>query len=253
MKVGDSILVLAGNENYEAPLETINRIMFKLIQQAFAGEPESPNRTRAWFFCDELKNAGRLEALPALLNARSKGVRSVLGFQNLEGLYTTYASKDQAKEVADGPGTVTWLRITSNETKEWAEKRCGQLERYEKMTSQSPQGESLNENLVKRESVMASEFATLAEYNAGDVEGIHIIRSIGGPIQRTAHYKFPTVDPLDNFHPRDASEQELAGWTDEDERFFGIAQDEQPTEEQPEQQDPPPDEPDLGSLGRIKF
>jgi hypothetical protein len=87
---GDSILVLAGKEDLRAALEIINRVALKMVSTTFLSQRESPKRARLWFFCDELKIAGRLDALPDLLNGRSKGIRCVLGFQDIEGSVLAY-------------------------------------------------------------------------------------------------------------------------------------------------------------------
>ena len=44
----------------EAALESINRVMCKIISAQLLKGPESPTKSRFWFFCDEMKYAGRL-------------------------------------------------------------------------------------------------------------------------------------------------------------------------------------------------
>jgi len=250
---GGSILVLGGKENLQSALEPLNRVAFKIISSDFLSERESPVRSRLWFYCDELKTAGRLDSLPQMLNARSKGVRAVLGFQDIEGLIDVYG-KEKAHEILSRCTSVSVLKLTSTDTAEWASRRTGEFERFEYFDTQTKDGTTVGEHLAKREAVMPSEFLTLPDYSGGNATGFHLVRGVAGVFKATAHYAFPNTNPADDFQPRDESEQELAPWTSDDERRLGITDDDNDDQAGgPVSASPRPDEPDLGSLGRVSF
>lgn len=263
VKVGGSILVLGGKENLQPALEPLNRIAFKIIATDFLSEPESPMRSRLYFLCDELKTAGRLDALPLLMNARSKGVRAVLGFQDIEGIIDAYGSREKAFEIANRCATVAFLKLTSTETAEWASRRIGELERYEYLETLTKDGTNVGESLVKRPAFMPSEFLNLPDSVGGFVAGIHVIRGVSGPFTHTSHHKFPSTAPSLDFQPRDESDQVLEPWTAEDERRVGINdKDDDENKDNINDDDqaagqasakPRPRGPDLGSLGRMSL
>ncbi len=219
VKEGDSILVLAGRENQQASLQTINRVVIDTIATDFSSEPESPIRSRLWFFCDELKTAGRLEALTTLQNCRSKGVRCVLGFQDLEGLKNAYHTIEEAKEVVNRCASITWLRLTCDKTARWAAERSGEFERWEYLDTKTRDGTSVGEHLAKRESLLASQFLHLPFFKDGNVTGIHLLKDLSGIFKSTAHYEHHRSHAGD-FYPRPDVEQDLKPWCDEDEEWF---------------------------------
>lgn len=261
VKTGGSILVLGGKENLQASLQPLNRIVFAIISTEFLSEPESPTRARLWFFNDELKSAGRLETLPQLLNARSKGVRCVLGFQDLEGLTDAYGSKERAFEIVNRCATMTCLKLTSTETAEWASHRTGEFERFEYFETQTKDGKNVGEHLTKREAILPSEFLNLPDFHEGKVAGIHLIRGVNGVFKSTSHRSFSKTDKADDFHPRDEREQELAPWTDADEIRLGVNSagtnnnNNNSNNQSGEQASAEIrlDEPDLRSLGRVSL
>jgi len=250
VKTGDSIVVLAGKENLQASLQPINRVMFKLIATEFLSEPESPTRARLWFFCDELKTAGRLDGLPDLLNARSKGVRCVLGFQDLEGIIDAYGSAERAKETMSRCATVAFLKVTSPDTADWASKRTGESERYEYMTQNNKDGNSVGEHLSKRDAVLPSEFLTLPDFSNGTTGAIQLVRGVAGVFSCDLKFRFPEIDISRNFQPRDESEQLLALWSDADEKRLFASVELQPSHTKTKVESKSVD---LDDLHRVKF
>lgn len=216
VQTGNSILVLGGKEDLQESLEPLNRIAFKFIATTFFSEPESPMHARLWFFCDELKTAGRLQDLTVLLNSRSRGVRCVLGFQDMEGLIYAYRSKELAKEIVGRCATVSVLKLSSDDTADWASKRMGECERFEYLETQTKDGKNVGESLTKRDVVMPSEFKALPDISAGEVTGVHLIRGVTGVFKSTAKYRYPERTPHEDFQPRDDADQELDEWTDKD-------------------------------------
>ena len=214
---GDSILVLGGNEDNRESLQILNRAMLKIVTATLFTLDESPTKTRMWFFCDELSDAGRLDGLPALLNARSKGVRCVLGFQDFEGLFIGYDSHDKAKAIVGKCDTISWLHISSDETAEWASKRSGKAERLERMDSVSKDGVTTGEHLAERDAILASEFMGLPIITDGVVDGFHMIRGLKGIARRQLKFEYKDLDRDEDFkaHPQTVS-QELIEWNEGD-------------------------------------
>jgi type IV secretory pathway TraG/TraD family ATPase VirD4 len=253
----ESVLVLGGNEEYLESLQVLNRAMLKIVTATVFTLEESPAKTRLWFFCDELAQAGRLDGLPALMNARSKGVRCILGFQDFEGLFVGYASHDKAKGIIGKCDTISWLRLTTEETAEWASKRSGRVERIEYMETQAKDGVSVGEHLAERDSIMASEFMNLPLEIDGFVEGFHLIRGMGGVTRRKAKYEYHKPKAGENFCPRESDvSQELAEWNESDAIRIGIdvpqatGSGTDKTLEASGQEAPAPD---LSKISRIRF
>jgi hypothetical protein len=96
---------------------------------------------------------GRFDALPMMLNARSKGVRCVLGFQDIEGLQTAYGSREEAMEILNRCASVSWLKLNSPDTAQWASDRTGAVERWEYTTTKTKDGNNIGESLTERDAV----------------------------------------------------------------------------------------------------
>jgi hypothetical protein len=58
---------------------------------------------------------------------------------------------------------VTWLKLTSTETADWASHRTGEFERFEYFDTQTKDGTNVGEHLTKREAVLPSEFLNLPD------------------------------------------------------------------------------------------
>lgn len=176
VKTGDSILVLGEREPVKTLVQRINHLAFGMISTTLFTEPMSPRHSRLWFFCDDLMGAGRLDLLPAVLKTtRSQGVRCVLGFDEIESLIATYGNPE-TEEILSSCATVSWLGTTSTTTAEWASKRSG-------------------------DTLRPAEFLHRSNYASGNVQGVHLIRGLGGVFKADIHYEVPETNVLD-FDPR---------------------------------------------------
>lgn len=129
----DSILIMAQHPAYRAALTPINQAIFRRASDLTLSRPETADRT--WFFLDEVRDAGRLDGLPALLNqGRSKGASVVLGFQDIEGMRAAYGEKE-AHEIVGLCSNKTFLRTDSQLTAKWVEEHFGKTLRYERRVS----------------------------------------------------------------------------------------------------------------------
>lgn len=139
----ESILVLGNDEAYRSSLDIINQVIFKRVVELILAQPET-NMGRTWFFLDEVKEAGNLDALGRLMTkGRSVGASVVLGFQDVDGMYEAFG-ENQAKSILGQCATKVFLRLDSPETAKWAESVFGEYEAVELKQSASL-GESTSE------------------------------------------------------------------------------------------------------------
>lgn len=139
----ESILVLGNDEAYRSSLDIINQVIFKRVVELLLARPET-SLGRTWFFLDEVKEAGNLDALGRLMTkGRSVGASVVLGFQDVDGLHEAFGEKP-AKSILGQCATKVFLRLDSPETAKWAESVFGEFEAVEVKQSASS-GESKSE------------------------------------------------------------------------------------------------------------
>ena len=132
----ESILVLGNDEAYRSSLDIINQVIFKRVVELLLAQPET-NMGRTWFFLDEVKEAGNLDALGRLMTkGRSVGASVVLGFQDVDGMYEAFG-ENQAKSILGQCATKVFLRLDSPETAKWAESVFGEYEAVELKQSAS--------------------------------------------------------------------------------------------------------------------
>lgn len=124
------VLILGNDEAARASLDPINRAIFQRAVEICLNTPSvgAPNAIgRTWFFLDEVREAGRLDLLPRLLNkARSHGVSVVLAFQDIEGLKEEYG-EHVALELIAQCNNKAILRVDSPSTAEWASSLFGEF------------------------------------------------------------------------------------------------------------------------------
>ncbi len=206
----NSILVLGNMEDLRYPIDAINRALFQRLVELVLSQSESATR-RTWFFLDELKEMGRLNALPRLLTkGRSKGVRAVLAFQTFEGLCDVYGDK-LAGEISGMAANKCFLRTDSEETARWASRIIGEAE-YEQWTrSVGPDGkDSRNQQIVKKDAVFPSQLLRLPLADRERFWSYCVTPSVGiycGPT-RFSHL-LCSKGSAPNFVPRPDSEQYL--------------------------------------------
>ena len=93
------ILLLGADPSRDRTLQRVNQLLMKRICQLTLSRDEERPIDLTWFFLDEVREAGKLDGLRRLMTeGRSKGVRVVLGFQDIEGMYELYG-EHQAEEM----------------------------------------------------------------------------------------------------------------------------------------------------------
>jgi hypothetical protein len=222
----ESILVLDGRQEHRASLVPLNRILFNYLSSRLTSGPESPTRDRFWVFLDELQDASRLEGLVSLLNlGRSKGVRCVLGFQDMEGMHLAYG-RDEGEKIAGLARNISMLKLTSPATAEWASRRLGDFEAIEYRRSWGVSS-SVSEQFNRRQAVMPAEFLHLDDPARAPqgvrVKGFHLLLGVYGIIEHSAEIATRPNEPAVDFMPRPPEQQHLSEWNDEDGILLQVA------------------------------
>ncbi|MGE4211701.1 MAG: type IV secretory system conjugative DNA transfer family protein [Oligoflexales bacterium] len=151
------ILVLGNDETARTAIDAINQVIFKRVSQMILNQPDldyvvdseeiackEVDQRRHWIILDEVRNAGRLDGLQALMTkGRSKGAAVVLSFQDIDGLRSVYG-KDEANEMTGQCSSYAVFRLQSPETAEWAARVFGSGELKEEYTDKSS-GKSVTE------------------------------------------------------------------------------------------------------------
>lgn len=240
----ESILVLGNDEDNRTAIDTMNQLIFKRISELLLAQPEVPHGTdrATWLMLDEVRQAGRLEGLSALMTkARSKRVAVVLGLQDVNGMRDAYG-REVADELLGQCNTKAILRLNSPETAKWATEVVGMTEFLEtrRSTSRSrnfqvsgfhggsSSGESLSNNIARRHLVLSSEFMDFPETSMENgLSGVFLSPVTGafkdtlpGPWLRK-HLKEPCLKTI-NHQPRPESEQYLRSWSDQDAEELGM-------------------------------
>ncbi|MHB1354088.1 MAG: type IV secretion system DNA-binding domain-containing protein, partial [Thiobacillus sp.] len=132
-------VVLQHNGEFESLARAFNGAVIALASQLINSPlmPESTSR-RLWFFLDEFPQLGKVEAVfPLCEIGRSKGVRVVIGMQDISQLKKIY-SDHQASALVSMVGTHVVTRVSSGETADFiTEKLIGEreIERLDVSTS----------------------------------------------------------------------------------------------------------------------
>jgi hypothetical protein len=279
---GEFILILGNDEATRTALDAINQVIFKRLTELILALPESATR-RNWIFLDEVREAGELDGLGRLLTkGRSKGACVVLGFQDIDGLRDVYGT-EVANEIAGLCSNKAILRTDSPSTAEWASKLFGEREVLETRQSSSEskgknsqpgrivsgsnsgKSSSTQEQLNKREVVMASEFMDmlpttpvngLSGYYLTPAIGAYSARIGGDSIGRSLR---PANDAVLNIEPRSESDQYLSSWSTGDRSRLGLDEEDQSPQPASVQESTTNETvprrveaPDLGFLAQIK-
>lgn len=241
----ESILILGNDEDNRAAIDTINQLIFKRLSELILAQPEvepdSPRTT--WLLLDEVRQAGKLDGLSALMTkGRSKGAAVLLGFQDINGLRDVYG-REVADELVGQCNTKAILRLNSPETARWASQLIGSSEFMETRQSRSrsrnfrdsglreggSSGVSFSDGITKRELILDSEFLDLPETSPEHGLSGVFVSPVTGAFRDyltgqwlADHLKSPNRSIL-NFIPRPESHQFLRPWSDQDATDLGLS------------------------------
>ena len=124
----------------------IGGILAMLSSRINSPDFEDSKTRRIWFFLDEFPQLGKIENFAPLLEVgRSKGVRVVIGAQDMAQIRKLYG-RDEAQSWASMVGTQVFARINPGETADWVAKLVGDriVERPNLSVSGTPGGSGQN-------------------------------------------------------------------------------------------------------------
>jgi len=240
----ESLLILGNDEDNRAAIDTINQLIFKRLSELILARPELTDggKQTTWIMLDEVRQAGRLEGLSALMTkGRSKGAAVLLGFQDISGLRDVYG-REVADELVGQCNTKAILRLNSPETARWASQVVGASEFIETHKSRSRSrnfrdhsfreggslGVSFSDAITKRELILDSEFLDFPETSPEHgLSGVFVSPVTGAFRDHlpgawlTEHLRTPRPG-VRNYVPRPESHQYLRPWSDQDGTDLGF-------------------------------
>jgi hypothetical protein len=219
--------VIGTHETLRTTLDTINRILLKRIAQVVVGAGDSDTR-ETWLFLDEIRETQKVDGLYRLFTkSRSKGVSIALAAQGIEGIRDAFGDK-VADELTSQCSNLSILGLNSPATAKWASEILGRYERTEVRRTSGTGGDSLQEQIVNRETVMPSELLALPSANPKNgIPGYHVAPDIGAwftaiPGDRVRRELMSSDPDVPNFVPRPTAHQYLRPWDHRDLARLGL-------------------------------
>ena len=210
----ECILVLGNHEGLRKSIDAINRLIFNRLTELLLSQSESDTR-RSWIILDEIKQAGKFDGLDRLLTkGRSKGARTVIASQTVEGMHETYGEK-LGEDIMSLCGHKAVLRLDSPTTAEWCAKVLGEtqvLQSTRSVTNATHNSSvSISDAYAKHQAVLPSQLMRLPRANRERFYGYYVSPGIGvysGPV----YFAKALCDPGDepNFVPRPVEDQYLS-------------------------------------------
>ncbi|MBL9171423.1 MAG: type IV secretion system DNA-binding domain-containing protein [Verrucomicrobiales bacterium] len=242
----DSILVLGNDEDNRAAIDTLNQLIFKRLSELILARPElKPEESETtWLLLDEVRQAGKLDGLSALMTkGRSKGAAVLLGFQDINGLRDVYG-REVADELVGQCNTKAILRLNSPETANWASRIVGSSEFLETRKSRSRSrdvrdhglhegasfGVSFSDAITKRDLILDSEFLDFPETSLeAGLSGVFVSPVTGAfrdhlPGRWLGDRLRSPLPDFRNFIPRPEAHQYLRPWSNQDSDIFKLAE-----------------------------
>ena len=176
----NSIIVLGNDDSLRAPMDAINRVIFQRITELLLSQSESDTR-RSWFILDELKEAGRLTGLSRLLTkGRSKGCRTIIASQTIEGLRSVYGD-NEADEIAGMVANKVFLRMDSPTTARWAADIIGKTEyvQWDETHNTRDQSKTRTQHFPEKDAVLPSDLLRLPPVTNSVMHGYYVSPMVG--------------------------------------------------------------------------
>jgi len=242
----ESILLLGNTPALESTHQQFNNALLHRLSQLILTQPEAreqPIPPQHWIFIDELRRAGKLDHLPALMvEGRSKGACIVLAFQDLPGFSEVYGEK-LAREIVGSCRNKGFLKIIDWDTAKFASdyfgvhelvigrrsETWGHSRTLNQITTQ--ESESFSRSTHRRSLVSPAHFMWLPEANPHNgIHGYFITACVNQPHHGCVPGAFVDehrVRPHPStaaYLPRPAEQQSLSEWTEADLARLGLEQ-----------------------------
>lgn len=229
------IILLGADPSRDRTMQRVNQLLMKRASQLTLSRNEERPLDLTWFFLDEIREAGRLDGLRRLMTeGRSKGIRVVLGFQDIEGMYELYG-EHQAEEMIGLCANRLVLHLDNPKTRKWASEFFGEAEVVQPTKGfadttgyTSSSSDSTQYGLGLKANMLPIEFHNLPLGNPTD--GVELFFSVPGRrnryhfsselAQQAIAYESRSESPA--FVPRPASHQKLKRWTPEELQSIGL-------------------------------
>ncbi|MDW7644082.1 MAG: type IV secretion system DNA-binding domain-containing protein [Desulfuromonadales bacterium] len=135
------IIILQGNERYKQLEQSYIQAIMSVVGATVSSPTMTESRTRRiWFVFDEIIQVGKVPTLTKMLEVgRSKGVRMIIGSQNISQIREVYG-EHTAENWTSNIGTYFLGRALAVETAEFLAKLCGKQKTRKYVASYSGGG-----------------------------------------------------------------------------------------------------------------
>jgi hypothetical protein len=224
----NEVILLRDNPSRHEAMMVVNSLLLKPLQEVLLSQDESRTR-EVMIGLDEFAMLGKLPWLPdAFLTGRSKGLRMILGFQEIDSLRKHYG-REGTNELIGQCGNLSLLRVASPETAQWAAAVIGKFRRIEEYRSRNSEGKiSWSEHHVEKDAVMPSEFLSMPPTSPQTgLTGVFTCPWIGAwkhtiPWSFLEEHLVPPDSTVQNFIARRDEDQILRPFDDDDYRRLGL-------------------------------
>ena len=132
------VLGFRGEQSKEMSQSFVASIIERVVRQIGGMPDAAPERRRIWLCIDEAPEAGRIPSITtSLTTLRSKGTRTLLGFQTLAGVREVHGR--DAAQIWEGQADIKIIgKLGAEADQEWASKLLGdrEVDRYQHQVSQ---------------------------------------------------------------------------------------------------------------------
>ena len=123
------ILLIGSDPQRSTTVDRLNRLLFQRSTELVRSREERPTDL-TWYVMDEIREGLRLPNLRKLLTAgASKGVRMIMGFQDMNGMEDVWGEK-AAAEMVGQCGNKILLRFNNPKSAKWASDLFGETEEW---------------------------------------------------------------------------------------------------------------------------
>ncbi|MHB1608964.1 MAG: type IV secretory system conjugative DNA transfer family protein [Acidiferrobacter thiooxydans] len=133
------VLGFRGEQSKELSQAFVASVIERAVRQIGGMPDAAPEKRRIWLCIDEAPEAGRIPSITtSLTTLRSKGTRTLLGFQTLAGVREVHGR--DAAQIWEGQVDIKIIgKLGATPDQEWASKLLGdrEVERYTHQTTQS--------------------------------------------------------------------------------------------------------------------
>lgn len=220
------VIVLGNSHRSGDAVNAINGILFKRASQVLL-DPQQ-NELPTWVVLDELSKAGKLDGLDTLLTkGRTKGVSSILGFQDISGLEHQESYGPQlAEEITAQVTNKAFFRLAGPRTSKWAEATLGSMEAIHTQFSQDGRKTTASQHRETKPVVLASDILGIPPLGERGLKGF--FTGVDHPdvweywTPMNVIRENPLPDPARDFEAAPEANGSLPPWSKEEAKALGI-------------------------------